>query len=110
MSKSTGALAARKRKSSSRKAISHNLAGGAAVACLVLASGWMVYSNILSASVYPTLGAGYDEPVVKRSAAVAARSVTQNINDPFAALSGPPPVVAKPATVAALSATQFNEC
>ena len=109
MSKSTGALAARKRKSSSRKAISHNLAGGAAVACLVLASGWTVYSNILSASVYPTLGsAGYDEPVVKRPA-VAARSVTQNINDTFAALSGPPPAISKPPTVAALDATMFNE-
>ena len=108
MSKSTGALAARKRKSSFRKAISHNLAGGAAVACLVLASGWTVYSNILSASVYPTLGAGYDEPIVKRTA-VAARSAIQNINDTFAALPGPPPAIAKPATVAALSATQFNE-
>jgi len=109
MSKSTGALAARKRKSSSRKAISHNLAGGAAVACLVLASGWTVYSNILSANVYPTLGsAGYDEPVVKRPA-VAARSAAQNINETFAALPGPLPAIAKPATVAALSATQFNE-
>src|ERR1700731_1814228 len=103
MSKSTGALAARKRKSSFRKAISRNLAGGAAVACLVLASGWTVYSNILSASVYPTLGAGYDEPIVKRTA-VAARSAIQNINDTFAALPGPPPAIAKPATVAALSA------
>jgi hypothetical protein len=110
MSKSTGALAARKRKSSSRKAISHNLAGGAAVACLVLASGWTVYSNILSASVYPTLGsAGYDEPVVKRPAAVAARSAAPNFKDRFASLSEPPPVIAKSATVAALSATQFNE-
>ena len=109
MSKSTGALADRKRKSSSRKAISHNLAGGAAVACLVLGCGWTVYSNILSASVYPTLGsAGYDEPVVKRPA-VAARSAIQNINDTFAALPGPPPAIAKPAAVAALSATQFNE-
>jgi Protein of unknown function (DUF2778) len=110
MSKSTGALAARKRKSSSRKASSHNLAGGAAVACLVLASGWTVYSNILSASVYPTLGsAGYDEPVVKRPAAVAARSAAPNFKDRFASLSEPPPVIAKPATVPAISTTQFNE-
>ena len=110
MSKSTGALAARKRKSSSRKAVSHNLAGGAAVACLVLGCSWTVYSNILSASVYPTLGsARYDEPVVKRPAVVAARSAIQNINDTFAALPGPLPAISKPATVAALSATQFNE-
>src|SRR6202035_4413185 len=109
MSKSTGALAARKRKSSFRKAISHNLAGGAAVACLVLASGWTVYSNILSASVYPTLGsAGFDEPVVKRPPVVAARSAAPDFKDRFASLSEPP-VIAKPATVSAISATQFNE-
>jgi hypothetical protein len=110
MSKSTGAAAARKRKSSSRKAISHNLFGGAAVACLVLGCGWSVYSNILSASIYPTLGsARYDEPVVKLSPAVAARSVTQSINDSFAALPEQSPVIAKPAAVAAISATMFNE-
>src|SRR5580704_5175060 len=109
MSKSTGALASRKRKSSSRKAISHNLLGGAALACLVLASGWTVYSNILSASVYPTLGsAGYDEPVVKRPPVVAARSAAPDFKDRFASLSEPP-VIAKPATVSAISATQFNE-
>ena len=110
MSKSTGASAARKRKSSSRKAISHNLAGTAAVACLVLGCGWTVYSNILSASVFPTLGsARYDEPVIKRASAVAARSAAQNINDTFAALPEQPPVIAKPATVASISATMFNE-
>ena len=109
MSKSTGALAARKRKSSSRKAISHNLLGGVALACLVLASGWTVYSNILSASVYPTLGsAGFDEPVVKRPPVVAARSAAPDFKDRFASLSEPP-VIAKPATVSAISATQFNE-
>jgi Protein of unknown function (DUF2778) len=109
MSKSTGALAARKRKSSSRKAISHNLLGGAALACLVLASGWTVYSNILSASVYPMLGsAGFDEPVVKRPPVVAARGAAPDFKDRFASLSEPP-VIAKPATVSAISATQFNE-
>jgi Protein of unknown function (DUF2778) len=109
MSKSTGALAARKRKSSSRKAISHNLLGGVALACLVLASGWTVYSNILSASVYPTLGStGFDEPVVKRPPVVAARSAAPDFKDRFASLSEPP-VIAKPATVSAISATQFNE-
>ncbi len=109
MSKSTGALAARKRKSSSRKAISHNLLGGVALACLVLASGWTVYSNILSASVYPTLGgAGFDEPVVKRPAVVAARSAAPDFKERFASLSEPP-AIAKPVTMPAISATQFNE-
>ncbi len=109
MSKSTGALAARKRKSSSRKAISHNLLGGAALACLVVGCGWTVYSNILSASVYPMLGsAGFDEPVVKRPPVVAARGAAPDFKDRFASLSEPP-VIAKPATVSAISATQFNE-
>jgi hypothetical protein len=108
MSKSTGATA-RKRKSSSRKAIPHNLVGGAAVACLVLGCGWTVYSNILSASIYPTLGsASYDEPVIVRAPAVAARDVTQSINETFAALPQSP-VIAKPVTVASISATMFSE-
>jgi Protein of unknown function (DUF2778) len=69
-----------------------------------------VYSNILSASVYPTLGsAGYDEPVVKRSAVVAARSVTQAVGDAFAALPQGAPVIEKPATVASITPFMFNE-
>jgi hypothetical protein len=110
MSKSTVGLTARKRKTSSRKAISRNLFGAVAVACLVLGCGWTVYSNILSASVYPTLGsAGYDEPVVKRSAVVAARSVTQAVGDAFAALPQSAPVIEKPATVASITPFMFNE-
>ena len=44
-------------RKSARKASSQNLFGAAAVGCLVLGAGWTVYSNIFSASVYPTLGA-----------------------------------------------------
>jgi hypothetical protein len=110
MSKSTVGLTARKRKNSSRKAISRNLFGAVAVACLVLGCGWTVYSNILSASVYPTLGnAGYDEPVVKRSPVVAARSATQAVSDAFAALPESAPVIEKPATVASITPFMFNE-
>jgi hypothetical protein len=110
MSKSTVGLTARKRKSSSRKATSYNLFGGAAVACLVLGCGWTVYSNILSVSAYPTLGsAGYDEPVVKPSPAVGARSAAQAIGDAFAALPQGAPVIEKPATVAAIDPLMFNE-
>src|SRR5665213_1281795 len=110
MSKSTGASAARKRKRSSRKAISCNLVGGAAVACLVLGCGWAVYSNIFSTGVYPTLGsAGYDEPVVKRAPVVAARSAAENIKEAFAALPAQSPAIAKSVTVASISPTQFNE-
>ena len=83
--------------------------GGAAIACLVLGCGWTVYTKIISASVYPTLGsAGYDEPVVNSAPKVATRSAAQAVKDAFASL---PTVVerAKPATVAALTPSQFDE-
>jgi len=110
MSKSTGSLTARKPKNSSRKAISRRLFGGVALACLVLGCGWTVYSNILSASVYPTLGdAGYDEPVIRRPPMVATRSVTQAVEDAFAALHETAPVIEEPATVASITPFMFNE-
>jgi len=58
-------IAARKSKSS-RKATSRNLLGAAALGCVVLGSGWTVYSKIFAASVFPTLRtAGDNEPVIK---------------------------------------------
>ena len=66
MSKSRTALAARNRRKSSLKTFSHKLFGGAAIACLIAGSGWTVYSKIINASAYPTLGAAdYDEPVAR---------------------------------------------
>src|SRR5271166_4508018 len=94
------AVAGRNRRKSSGKAV---FVGGAAIACLVLGCGWTVYTKIISASVYPTLGsAGYDEPVVNSAPKVATRSAAQAVKDAFASL---PTVVerAKPATVAALT-------
>jgi hypothetical protein len=78
--------------------------------CLVVGAGWTVYSNIIAASVYPTLGtAGYDEPVIAHPT-LAVRSVAQAVSDAFAALPAEaPPVIAKPETVAAISPTMFNE-
>jgi type VI secretion system (T6SS) effector TldE1-like protein len=93
--------AARYRRTSSRKASSRNLFGGFAVACLVLGSSYAVYSNILAASVYPTLGeSSFDQPVLKpRSEPVATRSAAQAISDVFAALPAEPaPVIRKPMT------------
>src|SRR5207245_6296487 len=75
-----------------------------------LGCGWIVHSNILSASVYPTLGnAGYDEPIVKRPPTVAARNVREAVSEAFAALPEGAPVIAKPATVAAIDPLMFNE-
>jgi hypothetical protein len=79
----------------------------------VLGSCYAVYSNILAASVYPTLGeSSYDQPVIKpRSELLASRSATQAISDVFAALPAEPaPVIGKPATrVAAVSPTMFSD-
>jgi hypothetical protein len=80
---------------------------------LVLGSSYAVYSNILAASVYPTLGeTSYEQPVFKRhSEAAASRSPTQAISDVFAALPAEPaPVIGKPATqMAALSPILFSD-
>jgi hypothetical protein len=110
MSKSSVALVAgRVRKKSSGKAVSTSLFGGAAIVCLVLGAGWTVYNNIIAASVYPTLGtAGYDEPVIQRPQ-VASRSISQTLDDAFAALPAQAPAIAKPETVASISPTMFNE-
>jgi hypothetical protein len=84
--------------------MSNRMFGGAAVACLMIGCGWVVYSNIIAASMYPTLGsAGYDEPVVKRPK-VASRSITEVVNEAFAMLPAP----AKPVTVAAITPDAFN--
>ena len=75
----------------------------------MIGCGWTVYRNIISASVYPTLGtSGYDEPVV-RQPRLALRTSEQAVGDAFAALPEPPPLIAKPATVAAISPDMFNE-
>jgi len=99
-------VAVRNRQKSSGKAV---FVGGAAIACLVLGCSWTVYSKIISASVYPTIGnAGYDEPVAKSAPKIATRSAAQAIKDAFALL----PAIAeraKPATVAALTPSEFNE-
>jgi len=103
-------FAASKPRRSSRKPISQNLFGGAAIACVVLGCGWTVYTNILTASVYPTLGsARYDEPVIKSQPGPTARTATEAINEVFAALPEAAPRISKPATVAPITPTMFNE-
>jgi hypothetical protein len=96
-------VAGRVRSKSSGKAAANRLFGGAAIACLVIGCGFVVYNNIIAASVYPTLGsAGYDEPVVK-PAKVATRSIAQRLSEAFAALPE------QNSAVAAISSTMFNE-
>jgi hypothetical protein len=106
-------LAARNRRKSSLKTLSHKLFGGVALACLVAGSGWTVYSKIINASAYPTLGsAGYDEPVVRAPSRLAApriatRNASDAVNEAFAAL--PDSSITKVAAAPAITAEMFNE-
>jgi Protein of unknown function (DUF2778) len=64
-------------RSSSRKVASHNLLGSVAVACLVVACGWTIYSNVFGASIYPAIGGGnFDVAVIKQPAPVARIPLT----------------------------------
>ncbi|MGK7058240.1 tlde1 domain-containing protein [Bradyrhizobium barranii] len=64
-----------------------NWLGAAAIGCVVMGAGWTIYSNVLGASVYPTVGSiGYDEPVIKRAPRVALREAGEAIRDTFALL------------------------
>jgi Protein of unknown function (DUF2778) len=45
-------------KNTPRKAASYSFYGSAAVACLVIACGWTVYSNIFAGGIYPTVDGG----------------------------------------------------
>jgi hypothetical protein len=66
---------------------SHNALAAAAIGCAVIGAGWTVYSNILGASVYPTVGSiGYDEPVIKRAPKVALREASTAVRETFALL------------------------
>jgi hypothetical protein len=78
---------------------------------LVLACGWVVYSNIFAANVYPTLGGSdYDEPVVRAPPPkMTSRNAAQAISEAFAALPVQSSVVAKPAPVEPLSPSMFND-
>lgn len=103
MSTSSVALAGRHRRKSPGKAVSHTLFGGAAVACLVIGCGWTVYSNIINASAYPTIGnADHVEAVVRRPK-LAERSNVQVVHETFAALAEQRPLVAS------ITQDMFNE-
>jgi len=83
--------------------MSHTLFGGAAVACLVVGCGWTVYSNIIGASAYPTIGNADHVEAVARRPKLAERSTMQVIHETFAALPE------QPAVVAAITPDMFNE-
>jgi hypothetical protein len=91
-------------RKSSRKSSVQSLVGAAAIGGLVLGAGWTVYTNIIGASVYPTIGsAGYDEPVIRRAPKVALRDAGQAVQETFALLPNHGQVVAP------ITREMFNE-
>src|SRR5258708_3580394 len=110
MNTSTGAfgLAAHNRKRSSRKILSQQFLGSAAIAAVVLGCVWTVYSNVFGASIYPSVNnAALEAPVIKRPVAVAARPATPAFNEVFASVAAPAPDLSKPDTVS--PSIMFNE-
>ncbi len=84
-------------RNSPRKVASHNLLGSVAVACLVVACGWTIYSNVFGASIYPAIGGGNsDVPLIKRPAATVR---TPLADAGSTILVERAPVVSAPATV-----------
>jgi type VI secretion system (T6SS) effector TldE1-like protein len=110
MSTSTSAFSRAAHRKSSGKAISGNFLGGAAVACLMLGCAWTVYSNVLGASVYPTLASSdYDLPVVKPGPSIADRFGPLAIDKIQTARLEPKPEISAPATVASGPTPTFDE-
>jgi Protein of unknown function (DUF2778) len=107
---SQATLAGRNRKPSQNSALIRRLSG-AALAALVLACGWIVYTNIFAANVYPTLGSNDDDaPVVRTSPArISTRNASQAISEAFAALPAQSSVVAKPEPLGSMSPSMFND-
>jgi hypothetical protein len=102
-------LTASSRRRSSRKSVAHNFFGSAAVGCLVLGCAWAVYANIFAASIYPAMSGGnFDEPVVRRPQAVAARSapVVKNV---AMARAESQPLMAAPAAVPPGPSLSFDD-
>ncbi|WP_367277005.1 DUF2778 domain-containing protein [Bradyrhizobium sp.] len=80
-----------------------------ALACVVAACGWTVYSNVFGADVYPTLGTDASDAVNAPAGPMATRQASQAIRDAFTILPEATSVFAKPKRVAALSPSEFND-
>jgi hypothetical protein len=76
----------------------------------MLGCAWTVYANVFGASVYPTLSStNFDLPVVKRSSSIVARSPAVIIDNVFAALPEPAPMISAPATVPSGPSLSFED-
>jgi hypothetical protein len=96
------------RRKPSRKGIPQHFLGGVAVAGLVLACAWTVYTNVFGASVYPSVSStAFEAPVVKSPTTAAARPVRPAFNEIFASLEQQSLVIPAPENVA--SSLMFSE-
>jgi hypothetical protein len=96
------------RRKPSRKGIPQHFLGGVAIAGLVLGCAWTVYTNVIGASVYPSVNsAAFEAPVVKNPTVVAARPVRPAFDEIFASLPQQSLVIPAPENVA--SSLMFNE-
>ncbi len=94
--------AGRSRGKSSRSVLPHYSLGSVAVAGLVLGCAWTVYSNVIGASIYPTVGSvAFEAPPVASSTVVAARPARPNFNEIFASLPDRSPLISAPENVSA---------
>jgi hypothetical protein len=76
----------------------------------VLGCGWTVYSNILGASVYPSMHASVEAPVAQREmSSIARKTPAAVINTVFGDLSQATAAVPKNEAVAAVPSIMFNE-
>jgi hypothetical protein len=110
MSKRTRAFgpAVHNRRKSSRKSFPQYFLGGVAVAGLVLGCAWTVYTNVIGASIYPSVnGAAFEAPVANHATTIAARPVQPAFDEIFASLEQRPLVMPAPENVA--SSLMFNE-
>ena len=74
----------------------------------MLACAWTVYTNVIGASIYPSVNsAAHEAPIVKNQTTVAARSVRPSFNEIFASLEQRPLVMPAPESVA--DSLMFNE-
>ena len=108
--RASGQFAAKSPRRSSRKANANHVFGSAAVACLVLGCAWTLQANVFGASIYPTMAGGnFDAPVIRQKQSVATRTPQAIVNNVFASLPEPAPVIAAPVVVASASTLRFDD-
>ena len=96
------------RRKPSRKGVPQYFLGGVAIGGLTLACAWTVYTNVIGASIYPSVNSAAQEAaVVKNQTSVAARPVPPAFNEIFASLEQRPLVMPAPEKVA--DSLMFNE-